>query len=182
MDMPGLSPTPSTPSWWADDVGDMTPSARPCLLFAGMQRRQSGQRCCHCHLRAGYLLGGLGSARGLSQWAPIRSRAFTGEKTASPWLGGATIASGIYRSRRVPRALSSPLGLMSHWRNGTAGACAWESRTAHVSDAKALMCVLFVVGVMNLAWSLLSVFVLVEKMVQRAVRCTYCRRPVRRAS
>jgi predicted metal-binding membrane protein len=94
-------------------------------------------------------------------------------KTASPWVGGAIlIAAGVYQLTPSKRAClahcQSPLGfLMSHWRNGTAGAL--RMGIAHgaycVGCCWALMCVLFVVGVMNLAWvAALSVFVLVEKV------------------
>ena len=56
---------------------------------------------------------------------------------------------------------------MSHWRDGTIGAL--RMGIAHgtycVGCCWALMCVLFVVGVMNLVWvAAMTVFVLVEKI------------------
>jgi len=91
---------------------------------------------------------------------------------SSPYLAGAIlIAAGAYQLTSWKGAClthcRSPLGfLMSHWREGKLGAlrmgffhgawclgCCW-----------ALMCVLFAVGVMNLAWvAALTCFVLLEK-------------------
>jgi predicted metal-binding membrane protein len=56
---------------------------------------------------------------------------------------------------------------MSHWRDGTAGAL--RMGIAHgtycLGCCWALMCVLFVVGVMNLVWvAAMTIFVLVEKV------------------
>jgi len=93
--------------------------------------------------------------------------------TSSARLGGAIlIAAGVYQLTPFKGAClthcRSPLGfLMSHWRGGTAGAL--RMGIAHgtycVGCCWALMGVLFVVGVMNLAWvAALTVFVLVEKI------------------
>ena len=56
---------------------------------------------------------------------------------------------------------------MSNWRDGTMGALQMGVRHGGycLGCCWALMCVLFVVGVMNLVWvGRLSVFVLVEKI------------------
>jgi len=93
--------------------------------------------------------------------------------TSSVWLGGGIlVAAGIYQLTPTKRAClthcQSPLGfLMSHWREGTAGAL--RMGISHglycVGCCWALMCVLFVVGVMNLAWvAALAIFVLLEKI------------------
>jgi predicted metal-binding membrane protein len=62
----------------------------------------------------------------------------------------------------------SPLGfLMSHWRDGAAGALRMgiEHGIYCLGCCWALMCVLFAVGVMNLVWvAALTIFVLVEKI------------------
>jgi predicted metal-binding membrane protein len=164
--------------WTVMMVAMMTPSAAPVvLLFAGMQRKKSGR-----HLPvilfvfgAGYLLvwTGFSAAATAAQWALHQTAMLSpGMKTARPWMGGAIlIAAGIYQVTPSKRAClahcQSPLGyLMSHWRNGIAGAL--RMGIAHgaycVGCCWALMCVLFVVGVMNLAWiAALSAFVLVEK-------------------
>ena len=94
-------------------------------------------------------------------------------QTSSPRLAGVILlAAGAYQLTPWKGAClthcRSPLGfLMTNWRDGKWGAirmglvhgayclgCCW-----------ALMCVLFVVGVMNLAWvAALTVFVLLEKI------------------
>jgi predicted metal-binding membrane protein len=62
----------------------------------------------------------------------------------------------------------SPLGfLMSRWRDGIAGALRLgiEHGTYCLGCCWALMCVLFVVGVMNLVWvAALAIVVLAEKI------------------
>jgi len=164
--------------WAVMMVAMMLPSAAPVvLIFAGMQRRQSGQRLPFVLLIfvAGYVVvwSGFSAAAAAAQWALHQAAMLSpAMKTASPWVGGAIlIAAGIYQLTPSKRAClshcQSPLGfLMSHWRNGTAGAL--RMGIAHgaycVGCCWALMCVLFVVGVMNLVWvAALSVFVLVEK-------------------
>ena len=164
--------------WAVMMVAMMLPSAAPVvLIFAGMQRRQSGQRLPFVLLIfvAGYVVvwSGFSAAAAAAQWALHQAAILSpAMKTASPWIGGAIlIAAGIYQLTPSKRAClahcQSPLGfLMSHWRNGTAGAL--RMGIAHgvycVGCCWALMCVLFVVGVMNLVWvAALSVFVLVEK-------------------
>jgi predicted metal-binding membrane protein len=61
----------------------------------------------------------------------------------------------------------SPLGfLMTHWREGRFGALQMGARHGAycLGCCWALMCVLFVVGVMNLVWvAALTAFVLLEK-------------------
>jgi predicted metal-binding membrane protein len=92
---------------------------------------------------------------------------------SSAWLGGAIlVAAGMYQLTPSKRACltqcQSPLGfLMSHWRNGASGAL--RMGLSHglycVGCCWALMGVLFVVGVMNLAWVAgLAIFVLLEKI------------------
>jgi predicted metal-binding membrane protein len=165
--------------WAVMMLAMMTPSAAPVILiFAGMQRGQSGRRLPVTLLIfvAGYLTvwSGFSAAAAAAQWALHQAAMLSpAMKTASPWVGGAIlIAAGIYQITPSKRAClahcQSPLGfLMSHWRRGTAGA--FRMGIAHgaycVGCCWALMCVLFVVGVMNLAWvAALSVFVLVEKV------------------
>ena len=164
--------------WTVMMVAMMTPSAAPVvLLFAGMQRNKSGRRLpvILFVFGAGYLLvwTGFSAAAAAAQWALHQTAMLSpGMKTASPWMGGAIlIAAGIYQLTPSKRAClahcQSPLGfLMSHWRNGSAGALRMGiSHGAYcVGCCWALMGILFVVGVMNLAWiAALSAFVLVEK-------------------
>jgi predicted metal-binding membrane protein len=93
--------------------------------------------------------------------------------TSSARLSGAIlIAAGVYQLTPFKGAClthcRTPLGfLMSHWRDGTAGAL--RMGMAHgaycLGCCWALMCVLFVVGVMTLLWvAAIAIFVLVEKV------------------
>ena len=165
--------------WAVMMVGMMTPSAAPVvLLVAGMNRRRGAQRVPGLVFAfgAGYLLiwVGFSAAAALSQWAlhqaALLSPAMT---TSSARLGAAIlIAAGIYQLTPFKGTClthcRSPLGfLMSHWRDGTAGAM--RMGMAHGSYCLgccwALMCVLFVVGVMNLMWvAAIAIFVLLEKI------------------
>jgi predicted metal-binding membrane protein len=82
------------------------------------------------------------------------------------------IAAGVYQLTPFKGACltqcRSPLGfLMTNWRDGNTGALRMGMRHGGycLGCCWALMCVLFVVGVMNLAWvAALSVFVLMEKI------------------
>jgi predicted metal-binding membrane protein len=87
-------------------------------------------------------------------------------------LGGVIlIAAGAYQLTPWKGAClahcRSPLGfLMTHWRNGATGALQMGSRHGVfcLGCCWALMCVLFVVGVMNLVWvAALAALVLIEK-------------------
>jgi predicted metal-binding membrane protein len=165
--------------WTVMMVGMMTASAAPVvLLFAGMHRRNSTRRwpLVVFAFGAGYLIVWTAFSAGaaLAQWtlhrAAMLSPAMT---TSSARLGGVIlIAAGVYQLTPFKGAClthcRSPLGfLMSHWRDGTVGAV--RMGIAHgtycVGCCWALMCVLFVVGVMNLVWvAAMTVFVLVEKI------------------
>ena len=165
--------------WAVMMAGMMTPSAAPVvLLVAGMNRRRGAQRVPGVVFAfgAGYLLiwVAFSAAAALSQWAlhqaALLSPAMT---TSSARLGAAIlIAAGIYQLTPFKGTClthcRSPLGfLMSHWRDGTAGAL--RMGIAHGSYCLgccwALMGVLFVVGVMNLLWvAAIAIFVLMEKV------------------
>ncbi len=165
--------------WAVMMVAMMTPSAAPVvLLFAGTQRLRGAERIplAAVVFGAGYLLvwTAFSAAAAAGQWALHQAAMLSpAMSTTSAWLGGGIlVAAGIYQLTPSKRAClthcQSPLGfLMSHWRNGKAGAL--RMGIAHgtycVGCCWALMCVLFVVGVMNLAWvAALAIFVLVEKL------------------
>src|SRR5205085_4672476 len=91
---------------------------------------------------------------------------------SSPALrAGILIAAGAYQLTPAKsaclRQCQSPLGfLLSHWRGGGAGAFRMGLRHGGycLGCCWALMCVLFAVGVMNLAWvGALTAFILIEK-------------------
>jgi predicted metal-binding membrane protein len=165
--------------WTVMMVAMMTPSAAPVfLLFAATHRKRSAQRLPLIVLvfGAGYLLvwTTFSAAAAAAQWALHQAAMLSpAMKTSSAWLGGGIlVAAGIYQLTPSKRAClthcQSPVGfLMSHWRDGTAGAL--RMGLAHgtycVGCCWALMCVLFVVGVMNLAWvAAIAILVLVEKV------------------
>jgi len=181
MDMPwGVADVFFTFAMWAVMMaGMMTASAAPVvLLFAGIHRGLGAPRAPRAVFAfgAGYLLvwTGFSAVAALAQWAlhqaAMLSPAMT---TSSARLGGAILmAAGAYQLTPFKgaclRHCRSPLGfLMSHWRDGTAGALRMgiDHGTYCLGCCWALMGVLFVVGVMNLVWvAAMTIFVLVEKV------------------
>jgi predicted metal-binding membrane protein len=152
--------------WAVMMAGMMLPSATPALLlFGAAARRRNGGRGASAQiyaLTAGYL----------GAWALFSLAATAGQRLlAVAWLvspmmavtsgaaGGALLAlAGLYQLTPFKRACllacQSPLGfMMRHWRPGTAGA--FRMGFAHgascVGCCWALMLLLFVGGVMNLA-------------------------------
>jgi predicted metal-binding membrane protein len=165
--------------WAVMMVGMMTPSASPMvLLFAAMQRGRGAQGTPSAVLAfgAGYLFVWTAFSVGaaLAQWALHQAATLSSSMTtSSARLGGVIlIAAGVYQltpwKGACLRHCRSPLGfVMSHWRDGTAGALRMgiEHGTYCLGCCWALMCVLFVVGVMNLVWvAAMTIFVLVEKI------------------
>lgn len=165
--------------WAVMMVAMMTPAAAPVvLLFAGAQRLRGAERIPGIAVvfGAGYLLvwTAFSAAAAAGQWALHQAALLSPTmSTSSAWLGGGIlIAAGIYQLTPSKQSClthcQSPLGfLMSHWRHGTAGAL--RMGIAHgtycVGCCWALMCLLFVVGVMNLAWVAgLAIFVMVERI------------------
>jgi len=165
--------------WAVMMVGMMTPSAAPVvLLFAAMRRGLGAPRMPGLVVAfvAGYLLVwfSFSAVAALAQWALHQASLLSPMMTASSaWLGAAIlIAAGVYQLTPFKGAClthcRSPLGfLMSHWREGTKGALRMGivHGTYCLGCCWALMCVLFVVGVMNLMWvAAMAIFVLVEKI------------------
>jgi predicted metal-binding membrane protein len=165
--------------WAVMMVAMMTPAAAPVvLLFAATQRSRRADRIpiVTVLFGAGYLLvwTGFSAAAAGGQWALHQAAMLSpAMSTSSAWLGGGIlVAAGAYQltpsKYACLRYCQSPLGfLMTHWREGPSGAL--HIGVAHgiycVGCCWALMCVLFVVGVMNLAWVAgLAIFVLVERI------------------
>lgn len=97
----------------------------------------------------------------------------------SPWLSAVLLAgAGLYQFTAVKRAClaqcRSPVGmLVSHWRSGILGALQMGLRFGAfcLGCCWALMALLFVGGVMNLAWiTALSIVVAIERLVPGAHR------------
>jgi predicted metal-binding membrane protein len=165
--------------WAVMMVGMMTASAAPVvLLFAGMHRGRGAQRTPRVVVAfsVGYLFVWTTFSGGaaLAQWALHQAAMLSPAMTSSSArLSGAILmAAGVYQLTPIKGTCltncRSPLGfLMSGWRDGTAGALRMGiAHGAHcLGCCWALMCVLFVVGVMNLVWvAAITVFVLVEKI------------------
>jgi len=165
--------------WAVMMVGMMTPSAAPMLLlFAASQRRRGADAALFGTLAfgLGYLLvwTGFSAVAATAQWALHQAAMLSPAMATSGTRVSAAIliAAGLYQVTPLKGAClahcRTPLGfLMSHWRNGTVGAVRMgiEHGTYCLGCCWALMCVLFVVGVMNLMWvAALTIFVLLEKV------------------
>lgn len=165
--------------WTVMMAAMMTPSVAPVLLTAQrvyQVRKSSGAVWIFL---GGYLLAWTAfSLLATLLQAMLHDRALLAPsmESASTWLGAAIlIAAGLFQwtdlKRRCLAQCSSPLTfLMTHWEEGRAGSLRMGVRHGVfcVGCCWALMLVLFVAGVMNLAWvALLSVLVLVEKLAAR---------------
>jgi len=165
--------------WVVMMIGMMAGSAMPVLLlFAGAHNGRGGSRAPFVvpMFALGYLAVwvGFSACATLAQWALHHAAALSPELAASsPRVGGAILcAAGLYQLTPAKRAClrhcRSPLGfLMSHWRDGSAGALQMGMRHGAycLGCCWALMGILFVVGVMNLVWvAALALFVLLEKV------------------
>jgi len=167
--------------WAVMMIGMMLPTMAPVLvLFAGIHAGRSGNPNAPVSVTVllfalGYFAVWLAFSAGatLAQWI-LHEGAWlsSGMAPASPVLAGAIlIAAGGYQLTPAKRACltrcQSPLGfLVSNWREGAKGALEMGARHAKycVGCCWALMCLLFAVGVMNLAWvAALTVFILIEK-------------------
>ncbi|MEW6325034.1 MAG: DUF2182 domain-containing protein [Nitrospirota bacterium] len=167
--------------WAVMMAGMMLPGAMPMiLLFAGVSRsaREQGARAAPAAVFVfGYLLAwtGFSGLAVLSQWGLERAALLSPMMvSASPWLGGLLlISAGAYqwspvKARCLAHCRSPVAFLAGHWRPGAIGAlrmglhhglyclgCCWL-----------LMGLLFVGGVMNLAWvAAIAGFVMIEKML-----------------
>lgn len=164
--------------WAVMMVGMMGGAAAPVLLLFGAARRARGQRGALIDVLAfgfGYILVwvGFSACAALAQWALHKAAMLSPAMAASSaqLSGTILIAAGAYQLTPLKGAClthcRSPLGfLMAHWRDDTMGALWLGCRHGVfcLGCCWALMCVLFVVGVMNLAWvAALTAFVLVEK-------------------
>ena len=165
--------------WAVMMVGMMAASATPVLvLFAAASRARGDTNLWRSvsMFALGYLVIWLGFSicAALLQGALQRATMLTpAMATASPRVGGAILlAAGMYQVTPFKGACltecRSPLGfLMTSWRDGNLGA--FRMGSGHglycLGCCWAVMCVLFVVGVMNLLWvAALTALVLLEKV------------------
>jgi predicted metal-binding membrane protein len=171
--------------WAVMMVGMMTMTASPVLLlFAGAHagRAKGGVALAVLTFALGYIAVWLGfsACAAVAQWALHKAVLLSSTMaTSSTRLAGAIlIGAGAYQltplKGRCLAQCRSPLGfLMSNWHDGVSGAFRMGFRHGAfcLGCCWALMAVLFVVGVMNLAWvGVLTVFILVEKIGSTGVR------------
>ena len=164
--------------WSVMMIGMMSASAAPVvLLFAGTQARRDrhGVRVAVPVFVLGYLLIWLtfSAAAALAQSALHQAALLSPAMTivSSRLSGAILIGAGVYQLTPAKSAClrhcQSPLGfLMSNWSDGARGAVRMGLRHGLycLGCCWAAMGVLFVVGVMNLAWvGLLTVFILLER-------------------
>jgi len=167
--------------WVVMMAGMMLPSASPTILFYGAMVRRHAERGTVYPavwvFVSGYLLiwTGFSFAAVLLQAALEHAALLTPRMASgSNWLNGVLlVAAGAYQLTPLKDLCLSKCRdpvqfFMTHWRPGTAGAlrmgitqgayclgCCWM-----------LMLLLFVVGVMNLAWvALIAAFVFLEKLL-----------------
>lgn len=190
MDMSGMAPPAGwgparwalvVAMWWTMMVAMMAPSATPTVLLYGRVHRHAQGRAeglaPTAAFLAGYLLVWLGfsvAAAGL-QWALERIGLVSASTLGSQsrWLSAAIlIGAGLYQLSPLQRVClnhcRSPATFLSrHWRPGAAGAVRLGGLHGAycVGCCWLLMALLFVGGVMNLAWiAALTLLVMAEKV------------------
>lgn len=168
--------------WLIMMVAMMLPSAAPMILLYGKlarAARRQGAVFAPTTVFAGFYLAvwaGFSVIAALVQWGLARSGVITDMSLAfgdRRIAGALLIAAGLYQATPLKRAClekcRSPLSfLMTLWRPGLAGAA--RLGLTHgvycLGCCAMLMALLFVFGVMNLAWvAALAIVVLIEKLV-----------------
>lgn len=167
--------------WAVMMVGMMLPSATPMILLYGTVTRKQqaeGKPFVPVGLFAsGYLIvwTAYSLIAAMLQWA-LEQTALLSQTmvSASPYLGGAIlIAAGVYQLTPLKTAClkhcRTPFRFVAlHWRTGTLGTLVMGMHHGAfcVGCCWALMALLFVGGVMNLAWvAIIAGFVLLEKVL-----------------
>lgn len=165
--------------WAVMMVAMMLPSAAPMiLLFSKISVRRSAAGTAYtpvAFFAAGYLITwwAFSAAAAVIQWALHSAAVLSpGMRATSPLTGAAIlVAAGIYQwlplKQSCLRHCRTPFSFIStEWREGRAGAVRMGLKHGAfcVGCCWLLMALLFVAGVMNLAWvAALSVIVLMEK-------------------
>ncbi|MEP7057534.1 MAG: DUF2182 domain-containing protein [Caldimonas sp.] len=166
--------------WAAMMAAMMLPSAAPMILFYTMLARRRSASGGAPHAAGLFAFGYLAVWAGFSIGATALQFALERITLLSPMMqttsrvlaGALLIAAGIYQwlplKQACLRHCRSPLDfVVSHWRPGAGGALRMGLRhgAVCVGCCWLLMGLLFVGGVMNLAWIAgIALFVLVEKL------------------
>ena len=164
--------------WSVMMVGMMTPTALPVLLLFMQMRTCRGSS--HSSQAAGMFAAGhitmwiaFSAAAALLQWRLHQAAVLSPDMTVThSWIAGVIlIGAGVYQltpaKSKCLTSCQSPIGfLLANWRDGIKGAFQLGIRHGVycLGCCWALMLVLFVVGVMNLAWvALITAFIFLEK-------------------
>ena len=190
-DMP-MDPEPWSPAqawlmfamWWVMMIAMMVPSAAPMiLLFAAIKRRQATTESpvvASWLFLAGYLViwAGFSVVAVSLQWGLEQAGLLSGmmASTSSVFAAIILVAAGLYQLTPIKRAClrycQSPLlFLSSYWQRGVIGALRMGLRHGSycVGCCWFLMALLFVVGVMNLAWvAAVAIYVAFERLLPRS--------------
>lgn len=175
--------------WSVMMVAMMLPSASPMILTYARVHQQSSDRGKAAAppwlFMAGYLAVWIGFsilAAG-TQWGLHQSALLSSAmgKVGPSLGGGLLILAGLFQFSHLKQAClskcRSPLGfIMTEWREGSIGALIMGARHGAycVGCCWALMLLMFVGGVMNLAWmAALALYFLVEKLAPRARQISY---------
>lgn len=173
--------------WAVMMVAMMLPSASPMILtYAKLAGPREGASFVWTWaFAAGYLAvwTAFSVVATVAQMALARASILSNAMMVAPWVGAAILAAaGIYQftpwKSACLRHCQSPMSFfMTRWRDGSAGAfrMGLQHGTSCVGCCWMLMALLFVAGVMNLAWvAAITIFVLIEKLVPypRAVAYT----------
>ncbi|HEX7393585.1 MAG TPA: DUF2182 domain-containing protein [Anaerolineaceae bacterium] len=166
--------------WVVMMVAMMTTSAAPVIIMyqtvSRMQHKENDHLSSTWLFLLGYLVtwAGFSAAATLAQWGLHSAALLTPMMaSASPLLGGALlVGAGVYQLTPLKNACLShcrtPMGfLLAEWRDGKLGPLVMGMRHGLycVGCCWLLMALLFVGGVMNLAWvALMAAYVLVEKI------------------
>lgn len=159
----------------------MLPSATPMFLFhAALARRKHARQVAALVSNGLFVLGyvvvwsAFAAGATLAQWALAEAAMLSPmmQATSRALAGLLLVAAGIYQftpfKQSCLRNCRSPLHfVMAHWRSGAAGSFAMGVRHGAycLGCCWALMLLLFVGGVMNLAWIAgIAAFVLLEKL------------------
>jgi len=164
--------------WAVMMVAMMLPSTTPMVMaYARIANARSGRPALRVWLFAlGYLATWtlFSAAATAVQLALLHWSLLSNALVTTPFVSAAILAlAGLYQLSPLKDAClgrcQSPIGFfMTHWRDGAAGA--FRMGLAHgafcVGCCWMLMALLFVAGVMNLAWvAAITVFVLLEKAI-----------------
>jgi predicted metal-binding membrane protein len=162
--------------WAVMMVAMMLPSAAPMLsTYARIASAREGSRAYHVWMFAGgyfVVWTAFSLAATLLQYALQHVAIVSNEMKTGPIAGGFILAiAGIYQLTPLKnvclKRCRTPIGFfMTNWRDGARGAFAMglEHGASCTGCCWMLMALLFVAGVMNLAWvAAISVLVLLEK-------------------